>query len=97
MDSRHPGVNLFLPQRKIASRENCNSAQEPVPLDDIGNMTTKNCTECGGTGELDGESEGNLHDCPEGCTEAGNYGCAGCAGKGYIAPLVKCHCGGNAG
>jgi len=55
-------------------------------------MTTKYCTDCKGGGELDGEAEGNFHDCPEGCTEAGNDSCTGCAGKGYIAPSVKCHC-----
>jgi hypothetical protein len=69
------------------------TAQEFVPVADVRNMTTdtKYCTECKG-GELDGEDEGNFHDCPEGCTEAGNDSCTGCAGKGYIAPPVKCPC-----
>ncbi|GAF95381.1 unnamed protein product, partial [marine sediment metagenome] len=58
----------------------------------IGEGETDYCDECDGTGELDGEDEGNFHDCPEGCIEEGNDDCKGCAGKGYIAPPVKCHC-----
>ncbi len=58
----------------------------------IGEGETDYCDECDGTGELDGEDEGNFHDCPEGCTEAGKDDCTGCAGKGYIAPSVACHC-----
>lgn len=57
-----------------------------------GEGETDYCDECDGTGELDGEDEGNFHDCPEGCIEEGNDDCKGCAGKGYIAPPVKCHC-----
>jgi hypothetical protein len=54
------------------------------------------CPECEGEGELDGEDHGNYHDCPEGCTEEGKDDCKGCAGKGYIAPPVKCdHCDGE--
>lgn len=58
----------------------------------IGEGETDYCDDCDGTGELDGEAEGNFHDCPEGCTEEGNADCKGCAGKAYIAPPVKCHC-----
>jgi len=48
------------------------------------------CYECEGSGELDGEAEGNYQDCPQGCTEAGKDDCTGCKGEGYIAPPVKC-------
>jgi hypothetical protein len=58
----------------------------------MGEGETDYCDECDGTGELDGEDEGNFHDCPEGCAEEGKDDCKGCAGKGYIAPPVKCHC-----
>jgi hypothetical protein len=58
----------------------------------IGEGETDYCDDCDGTGELNGEDEGNFHDCPEGCVEEGNDSCTGCAGKGYIAPPVKCHC-----
>lgn len=56
----------------------------------MGEGETDYCDECAGDGELDGEDHGNYHDCPEGCTEEGNDDCKGCAGKGYIAPPVKC-------
>lgn len=68
--------------------ENYNVTIETV----IGEGETDYCDECEGTGELDGEDEGNYHDCPEGCTEAGKDDCKGCHGKGYIAPPVKCNC-----
>lgn len=68
--------------------ENYNVSIETVR----GEGETDYCDECDGTGELDGEEHGNYHDCPEGCIEEGKMDCEGCAGKGYIAPPVKCHC-----
>jgi hypothetical protein len=57
-----------------------------------GNGTeTDYCSKCEGSGELDGEEQGNYHDCSEGCTsEESNETCHECEGNGYVTPPVKC-------
>lgn len=55
----------------------------------------RECDECNGSGELDGEAEGNYHDCPgaalgtcDPCEPKAD--CPDCDGKGYVTPPVKC-------
>ena len=56
-----------------------------------GDLTEREeCHECGGSRELDGEEQGNYHDCPAGCVEEGNDSCPECKGAGYVCPPVKC-------
>lgn len=58
-------------------------------------MTEKLCDECEGTGELDGDEEGNYFDCPgqkAGTCNAAepSDNCPDCEGAGYITEPVEC-------
>lgn len=53
------------------------------------------CHECGGSRELDGEEQGNYHDCPGAALgtcdpHEPNEDCEHCDGAGYVCPPVKC-------
>ncbi len=61
-----------------------------------GDLTEREeCHECGGSRELDGEEQGNYHDCPGAALgtcdgHEPNEDCEHCDGAGYVCPPVKC-------